>query len=130
MWGQMRTKRTGDVDMPIAEPSPNGQDTWRIFRIMAEFVEGFEVMGPVGGRGVSIFGSARTRPEDPHYRAAEQTARDQTISIKVPIKNRPRTAKMIFEHSGVEGESNEGRDKKTNSRRRQTSMRHAMEQPQ
>ena len=32
--------------MPV-EREPNGQDTWRIFRIMAEFVEGFEVMAPV-----------------------------------------------------------------------------------
>jgi uncharacterized protein (TIGR00730 family) len=41
---------------------------------MAEFVEGFEVMAPVK-RGVSIFGSARTAPSDPYYKAAEQTAR-------------------------------------------------------
>src|SRR5438045_2245787 len=58
--------------MSVSEP--NGQDTWRIFRIMAEFVEGFEVMAPVK-RGVSIFGSARTPPFDPYYKAAEQTAR-------------------------------------------------------
>jgi uncharacterized protein (TIGR00730 family) len=61
--------------MPVnRQPEPNGQDTWRIFRIMAEFVEGFEVMSPVK-RGVSIFGSARTRPDDPYYKAAEETAR-------------------------------------------------------
>jgi len=62
-----------------AKPIPDltgqtGQDSWRIFRIMAEFVEGFEVMAPVGP-AVSIFGSARTRPDDPYYQAAEQTAR-------------------------------------------------------
>jgi uncharacterized protein (TIGR00730 family) len=51
-----------------------GVDSWRIFRIMAEFVEGFEVMSGVG-RAVSIFGSARTRPDDPYYVAAEETAR-------------------------------------------------------
>ena len=50
------------------------EDPWRIFRIMAEFVEGFEVMGPVG-RAVSLFGSARTRPQNNYYRAAEQTSR-------------------------------------------------------
>src|SRR6478672_8943842 len=54
--------------------SPDGKDSWRIFRIMSEFVEGFEVMAPVG-RAVSIFGSARTPPDDPYYRAAEETAR-------------------------------------------------------
>jgi uncharacterized protein (TIGR00730 family) len=52
---------------------PDVNESWRIFRIMSEFVEGFEVMAPVG-KAVSIFGSARTRPDDPHYIAAEQTA--------------------------------------------------------
>src|SRR5205823_3936689 len=58
----------------MSASEPNGQDTWRIFRIMAEFVEGFEVMAPVK-RAVSIFGSARTPPDDPYYKAAEETAR-------------------------------------------------------
>ena len=53
---------------------PDMKDSWRIFRIMAEFVEGFEVMAPVG-KAVSIFGSARTKPDDPMYKAAEETAR-------------------------------------------------------
>ena len=59
--------------MPI-DMSPLVQDSWRIFRIMAEFVEGFEVMTQVGP-AVSIFGSARTKPNDPMYKAAEETAR-------------------------------------------------------
>ena len=59
--------------MPV-EKVPDVRDSWRIFRIMAEFVEGFEVMAPVG-QAVSIFGSARTRPEDPFYQQAEETAR-------------------------------------------------------
>jgi uncharacterized protein (TIGR00730 family) len=50
------------------------RDSWRIFRIMAEFVEGFEVMANVGP-AVSLFGSARTKPDDPMYKAAEETAR-------------------------------------------------------
>src|SRR3954468_15056828 len=54
--------------------SVNNEDSWRIFRIMAEFVEGFEVMAPIG-KAVSIFGSARTRPQDSFYKAAEETAR-------------------------------------------------------
>ncbi len=58
-------------NMPM---QPNGEDSWRIFRIMAEFVEGFEVMAKVGP-AVSIFGSARTAPSDPFYKAAEETAR-------------------------------------------------------
>lgn len=46
-----------------------GDETWRVFRIMAEFVEGFETMSSVGP-AVSIFGSARTPPDDPDYRMA------------------------------------------------------------
>jgi uncharacterized protein (TIGR00730 family) len=59
-------------NMPIEDTL--NQDSWRIFRIMAEFVEGFEVMSKAGP-AVSIFGSARTRPDDPYYKAAEETAR-------------------------------------------------------
>ncbi|HEY0006174.1 MAG TPA: TIGR00730 family Rossman fold protein [Pyrinomonadaceae bacterium] len=48
-------------------------DTWRVFRIMGEFVEGFDHLATVS-RGVSIFGSARTRPGNPFYTAAQETA--------------------------------------------------------
>ena len=48
-------------------------DTWRVFRIMGEFVEGFDDLATLT-RGVSIFGSARTQPDDPDYKAAEETA--------------------------------------------------------
>jgi uncharacterized protein (TIGR00730 family) len=51
----------------------NQQDGWRIFRIMAEFVEAFEELADVGP-AISIFGSARTKPDDPHYLEAERTA--------------------------------------------------------
>jgi len=50
------------------------QDTWRIFRIMSEFVEGFESLGPVK-RAVTVFGSARTRPHEDDYKKAETTGR-------------------------------------------------------
>lgn len=59
---------------PRQQLSPDDKESWRIFRIIAEFVEGFEAMGPVG-RAVSIFGSARTKPDDPFYEQAEQTAK-------------------------------------------------------
>lgn len=49
------------------------KETWRVFRIMAEFVEGFEVMSRVGP-AVSIFGSARFTPENPYYLQAEKLA--------------------------------------------------------
>jgi hypothetical protein len=44
-------------------------ETWRIFRIMSEFVEGFETMAKVGP-AVSVFGSARTPPEHEYYKQA------------------------------------------------------------
>jgi hypothetical protein len=49
-------------------------DSWRIFRIMSEFVEGFETMAQVGP-AVTLFGSARTAPDDKFYKAAQETAR-------------------------------------------------------
>jgi uncharacterized protein (TIGR00730 family) len=50
------------------------KDTWRMFHIMAEFVEGFEVL-PEVYPAVTIFGSARSKPSSPSYRAAVQAAR-------------------------------------------------------
>ena len=49
-------------------------DPWRVFRIMGEFVEGFDTLAELGA-AVSIFGSARTQPDDPNYQAAVETAR-------------------------------------------------------
>ena len=48
-------------------------DPWRVLRIQAEFVEGFGALANIGP-AVSIFGSARTDPSDPHYALAEQVA--------------------------------------------------------
>jgi uncharacterized protein (TIGR00730 family) len=45
------------------------EDPWRIFRIMAEFVDSFELMSQVGP-GVTVFGSARVLPNNPYYRSA------------------------------------------------------------
>jgi uncharacterized protein (TIGR00730 family) len=49
------------------------EDTWRIFRIMSEFVDGFEMMSHVGP-AVSIFGSARTPRSDAYYHKARKLA--------------------------------------------------------
>ena len=49
------------------------EDPWRIFRIMAEFVYGFEELKDIGP-AVSIFGSARIKPNHKYYKAAEKTA--------------------------------------------------------
>src|ERR687890_2370177 len=48
-------------------------DTWRVFRIMGEFVEGFDELATVT-RGVAVFGSARTPAEDPYHAAAQETS--------------------------------------------------------
>ena len=50
------------------------EDPWRIFRIMAEFVDSFQTMSQVGP-AVTIFGSARTKPTDKYYRAAQDIAK-------------------------------------------------------
>lgn len=49
------------------------EDPWRIFRIMSEFVDGFEELSDVG-EAVSIFGSARTVPSSKYYKLAQSTA--------------------------------------------------------
>ncbi|MFH1903798.1 MAG: TIGR00730 family Rossman fold protein [Candidatus Omnitrophota bacterium] len=54
--------------------TPLSQDSWRVFRIMSEFVDGFEALSGLG-KAVSIFGSARVKPTDPYYQKSEQTAR-------------------------------------------------------
>jgi uncharacterized protein (TIGR00730 family) len=49
------------------------EDSWRIFKIMSEFVEGYEKLSRIGPC-VSIFGSARTTPDHPYYKMAEEIA--------------------------------------------------------
>jgi uncharacterized protein (TIGR00730 family) len=67
MLRQKRNHVLDGVDKPV-------RDLWRIFRIMAEFTEGFEELASVGP-AVSIFGSARTPPGHPHHELAQMTAR-------------------------------------------------------
>jgi uncharacterized protein (TIGR00730 family) len=54
-------------------------DTWRVFRIMAELVEGFEALNNIGP-AVSVFGSARLKPGSPYYikciKVSESLAKD------------------------------------------------------
>src|SRR6478609_9769409 len=49
-------------------------DPWRVMRIQSEFVEGFGALAEVGP-AVSVFGSARTRPDHPDYTLAEEVGR-------------------------------------------------------
>ncbi|UTW60699.1 TIGR00730 family Rossman fold protein [bacterium SCSIO 12741] len=53
-------------------------DSWAIFKIMSEFVEGFEKLAKIGPC-VSIFGSARTQPDTPYYLMAEEIAYKLTL---------------------------------------------------
>jgi uncharacterized protein (TIGR00730 family) len=75
----------GIRDLPITEdekllqergPSADftRTDPWRVLKIMSELIEGFDTLAGVA-KGVSIFGSARTGPDDPQYAAARETAR-------------------------------------------------------
>ena len=50
------------------------EESWRIFRIMAEFVDGIEALSEIQ-RAVTIFGSARVLPGDPYYKKTEHLAR-------------------------------------------------------
>ena len=59
--------------MPNLKGDFTKEDPWRIFRIMSEFVDGFEELSDVK-EAVSIFGSARTLPSSKYYRIAEETA--------------------------------------------------------
>ncbi len=70
------------MDEPTRHPHPGlGQvndtqltrESWKIFQIMAEFVEGFERLAQIKP-SVSIFGSARTAPDHPYYKLAEDIA--------------------------------------------------------
>lgn len=54
-------------------------DSWAIFKIMGEFVSGYEKMSRIGPC-VSIFGSARTKPDHKYYKLAESIARKITES--------------------------------------------------
>ncbi len=49
-------------------------ESWRLFKIIGEFVEGFDMMHDIGP-AVSIFGSARSKPSDPAYKKAEEIAK-------------------------------------------------------
>lgn len=54
-----------------------GENSWTMFKVIAEFVEGFERMNKIGPC-VSIFGSARTKPGEPSYELASKIAKRLT----------------------------------------------------
>jgi uncharacterized protein (TIGR00730 family) len=55
-------------------PDIKSSDSWNIFKVMAEFVEGYDRLARIGPC-VSIFGSARTQPDHPYYQMGEEIAR-------------------------------------------------------
>jgi hypothetical protein len=67
---------TEDEKLLERRPSPAFLETdpWRALRILSEFVEGFDAMAAVGP-AITVFGSARTRPEDPTYELARTIGR-------------------------------------------------------
>src|SRR6266513_2610756 len=67
------TKATGTKKEAKIVEDFKMEDPWRVFRIMAEFVEGFHEMGQVGP-AVSMFGSARTKKTHKMYALAQKTA--------------------------------------------------------
>ncbi|MFQ5448740.1 MAG: LOG family protein, partial [Saprospiraceae bacterium] len=54
-----------------------GENSWTMFKVISEFVDGFERLNVIGPC-VSIFGSARTKPENPFYKIAVDIARRLT----------------------------------------------------
>ena len=67
-----------DDEVLLRSPEPEDEyktsDSWRVFRIMGEFVDGFDNLATIT-RGVSLFGSARTREGDQMYLDAQETGR-------------------------------------------------------
>ena len=64
-------------------PSDFDHDSWRVLRIQSEIVDGFESLKDLGV-AVTMFGSARLAPSDPHYQLAVETARllsEKSISV-------------------------------------------------
>jgi uncharacterized protein (TIGR00730 family) len=69
--------RTADqalLNRRTEEPQFLHSDPWRLFRILGEFTEGFDTLAGLPP-AVTVFGSARTRPDDPFYRKATDLAR-------------------------------------------------------
>src|SRR2546425_4468324 len=69
--GQTEDRRL--LERQPAAVDPYEADPWRVLRIQAEFVEGFDALAHVGP-AVTVFGSARVKPDDPMYEAAPRIA--------------------------------------------------------
>lgn len=75
-------QRTPTPDKPVMPLTPSrilSRESWKIFQIMAEFVEGFEALAQIRP-SVSIFGSARASSDHPYYALAEDIARRLSLA--------------------------------------------------
>ena len=70
----MNDKLRSTANPQVEAASPTARESWRMFGIMAEFVEATERLAPIRP-AVSIFGSARISPNHPYYLQAEKVAR-------------------------------------------------------
>ena len=61
-------RRTTDPQQQYWLDYFNAGDSWRLFRIMSEFVDGFDTLSGIKGPAVSFFGSARTTPDETYYK--------------------------------------------------------------
>ena len=70
-------RRNEDIELLRAPGTENKDfthsDPWRVLKIQGEFVDGFDTLAGIGSC-ISIFGSARTEPDDKYYKVAERTA--------------------------------------------------------
>ena len=74
------------LEAPVSEAIRDRRkpsDSWRALRILGEFVWGFDNLSDIAG-GVSIFGSARTTPDDPMYALAVETSRLLAVA-RIPV---------------------------------------------
>ncbi len=69
-------RRTTDLQHQYWLDYFNAGDSWRLFRIMSEFVDGFDTLAGIKGPAVSFFGSARTNPEDSYYQLTVAIAKE------------------------------------------------------
>ena len=72
--GKEVDRRTTDMHHQYWLDYFNAGDSWRLFRIMSEFVDGFDTLSGIQGPAVSFFGSARTTADDPYYQLTVEIA--------------------------------------------------------
>jgi hypothetical protein len=73
-YDEPRTEDEKLLQSPAPGVSFTKTDPWRVMRITSEFVEGFDTLAAIE-KGVTVFGSARVSPDDPHYAAAQEVSR-------------------------------------------------------